>query len=127
MLTEPERLEALANRGPEKALSALLAVGGSMALMIHMDAWLCLIAVALRAPLIGKLADIAGKTVGLLGVLQQHALNRANALASEALRYPHSVVAHAARASVLDGYTQRCEEYMRVIRALEERVWMEVS
>lgn len=117
LLTEPERLESLANRGPERALSALLSIGGSLTLMLSMDSRLALVAVALRAPLIGMLAEIAGRTVGLLGVLQQHALNRANALASEALRFPHAIAAHAARQTVRLAYAARCEEYMRVIRA----------
>lgn len=117
LLTEPERLESLANRGPERALSALLSIGGSLTLMLAMDSRLALVAIALRAPLIGKLAEIAGRTVGLLGVLQQHALNRANALASEALRFPHAIAAHAARETVRSAYAIRCEEYMRVIRA----------
>lgn len=117
LLTEPERLESLANRGPERALNALLSAGGALALMLSLDWRLAIVAVALRAPLIGKLAQLAGQTVGLLGVLQQRALSHANALASEALAHPHAVAAHAARERVQADYAQRCEEYMRVIRA----------
>ena len=54
LLTEPERLESLANRGPEKMLNALLALGGSLALMLSMDWRLAIVAIGLRAPLIGK-------------------------------------------------------------------------
>ena len=51
----------------------------------------------------------------MLNVLQQRALDQANALASEALRHPRSVAAHAAEATVASEYARRCEEYMRVI------------
>ena len=93
-----------------------------MTSLAHMDpslpgGRLALVAIALRAPLLGSLAQIAGRTVGLLNVLQQHALNHANALASEALRHPHAVAAHAARRSVLREYARRCESYLSVIRA----------
>ena len=90
LLSEPERLESLANRGPERGLNALLSVGGGAALMFALDWRLALVAVALRAPLIGKLAAIAGRTVGLLNVLQQRTLDHANALATEALAQPSS-------------------------------------
>jgi ATP-binding cassette subfamily B protein len=117
LLSEPERLESLANRGPERALSAVLSLGGALVLMLAMDWRLTVVAIALRAPLISKLAEAAGKHVGLLGVLQQHALSEANALASEALAHPHSVAAHAARETILAEYTRRCRGYTRVIRA----------
>ena len=117
LLTEPERLETLANRGPERALNALISAGGALLLMLSLDWRLALLAVCLRAPFVGQLAKVAGKTVGLLGMLQQHALSRANALASEALANPHSVAAHGARESVQAEYACRCEEYMGVIRA----------
>ena len=55
--SEPDRLESLANRGPERALSALLSLGGSLALMLAMDVRLALVAVGLRAPLIARLAQ----------------------------------------------------------------------
>ena len=117
LLTEPERLENLANRGPERALSALLSVVGSLALMLSLDYRLALVAIALRAPLIGKLAEAAGATVGLLGVLQQHALSAANSVASEVFSHPHSVAAHGAQEAVHDRYAERCEDYMQTIRA----------
>ena len=117
LLTEPERLEALANRGPERALAALLSSGGALLLMLSLDWRLALVAVGLRAPLVGKLAEAAGRTVGLLGVLQQRALTRANALASEVLAHPHAVAAHGATDRVSRAYAGRCEEYMAVIRA----------
>jgi ATP-binding cassette subfamily B protein len=117
LLSEPERLESLANRGPERALNALLSVGGGAALMFALDWRLALVAVALRAPLIGQLAAIAGRTVGLLNVLQQRTLDQANALATEALAQPHAVAVHAARGSILDSYARRVEEYIDVIRA----------
>ena len=75
----------------------LLRAGGALALMVSLDWRLAIVAVALRAPLIGKLAQLAGRTVGLLGVLQQRALSHANALASEALAHPHAIAAHGAR------------------------------
>ena len=67
-------------------------------------------AVALRAPLIGQLATAAGRTVGLLNLLQQAALDDANALATEALAQPHAIAAHAARAPILSSYAQRVEK-----------------
>ena len=117
LLSEPERLEALANRGPERALSASLSVCGGLLLMLRTDLRLAAVAVALRAPLIGLLAEAAGRTVGLLGVLQQRALNEANALASEALGAPHTVAAQGARRAVLAEYARRVERYMEVLRA----------
>ena len=116
LVSEPERLESLANRGPERLMASLLACSGSLALMLSMDWRLTLVAVSLRTALITKLAELAGRTVGLLGLLQQQALSEANALASEALQQPRAVAAHAARRSVLAEYAARCEEYMRVIR-----------
>ena len=50
-------------------------------------------------------------------MLQQNALNEANALASEALAQPHAVAAHAARRSVLKEYSRRVSAYMAIIRA----------
>ena len=117
LLSEPDRLEALANRGVERGLAALVSVLGSFAMMAVLDWRLALIAVALRAPLVGKLAEAAGRTVGLLSMMQQKALNEANALASEALAQPHAVAAHAARGSVLEEYGRRVADYMAIIRA----------
>ena len=117
LLSEPERLEALANRGPERMLSACLSLGGALGLMLALDWRLTLVAVALRAPLIGRLAKAAGRTVGALNMLQQRELNEANAVASEALAQPHAVAAHAARRSLLATYAARVEAYMAVIRS----------
>lgn len=117
LLSEPERLQDLANRGPERCLTALLAVAGGLALMLATDWRLGLLALALRAPLIGVLAEAAGRTVGLFGVLQQHALNDANSVAAEALAQPHAVAAQAAHRSVLGRYTSKVEAYMEVIKA----------
>ncbi|KAL1503163.1 hypothetical protein AB1Y20_011222 [Prymnesium parvum] len=77
---------------------------------------LALLALVLRAPLLARLAVVAGRVVGLYGVAQQRALNAANALAAEALAQAQTVVAHAAVRSVLDEYDGRVREYMRVIQ-----------
>lgn len=117
LLSEPDRLESLANRGLDRGLTSVLSVGGSFALMLLLEWRLALLAVVLRAPLIGKLAEAAGRSVGLLGLLQQQALNEANAIASEALAQPLAVTAHAARRTVHSEYASRVEAYMQVIRA----------
>ena len=114
LISEPERLQEVANRGPEKALNALLSAGGGMLLMLRTEWRLALLAVLLRAPLLGALATTAGKTVGLYSALQQHALNEANALAAEVLGQSRSVVASDAATSVLDEYAQRVRGYAEV-------------
>ena len=73
LVSEPERLQEIANRGPERALNALLATIGGLTLMVRTDARLALIAVALRAPLLAQLATAAGRVVGRLNARQQEA------------------------------------------------------
>ena len=96
LLSEPQRLQEAANRGPERAVRAALTVVGALALMVATDWRLALVAVALRAPLLAKLAVAAGRVVGLYGVVQQRRYADANSLASEALSQAHTVAAHAA-------------------------------
>ena len=50
LLSEPERLQELANRGPERLLLSLLSLGGGAALMCASEWRLALLAVLLRAP-----------------------------------------------------------------------------
>lgn len=73
--------------GPQssQAMSALLSIGGGLGLMFATEWRLALLALLLRAPLLARLAVVAGRIVGLYGVAQQRALNSANALAAEAL------------------------------------------
>jgi ABC-type multidrug transport system fused ATPase/permease subunit len=117
LLSEPERLQELANRGPERLLLSVLSLGGGAALMCTAEWRLALLAVLLRAPLLARLAVRAGRTVGLYGALQQHTLNRANAYAAEALAQPLTVAVHAARAQMLREYGARVLGYLEVIRA----------
>jgi ABC-type multidrug transport system fused ATPase/permease subunit len=127
--TEPERLQELANRGPERALNALLGVCGGAALMTYTEPRLALAAVLLKAPLLSQIAVLAGRTVGLLGALQQSTLNRANALAAEALAQPQTVASLGARQAVLKEYGVRIGEYLKVIEQtlLTETVCSHVS
>lgn len=113
--SEPERLQELANRGPEKALNALLSIIGGAVLMIASEPRLAIAAILLKAPLLSRIAVLAGRTVGLFSALQQNALNRANALAAEALAQPHLVATLGARRAILDEYSSRIGEYLRVI------------
>lgn len=113
--SEPERLQELANRGPEKALNAVLSVCGGAALMALTEPRLALAALLLKAPLLSRIAVLAGRTVGLLGALQQSALNRANALAAEALAQPQTVASLGAREALLQEYGVRVGEYLEVI------------
>ena len=46
---------------PRRALGALISSGGALLLMLALDSRLALVAVGLRAPLIGKLAEAAGR------------------------------------------------------------------
>ena len=117
LITEPERLQELANRGPEKLLTALVSLVGGALLMFSTEWRLALLAVSLRAPLLTQLAVLAGRTVGLYGALQQHTLNQANSLAAEALSQPLTVAALAARPQVLKSYRKRVGDYLGVIRA----------
>lgn len=109
--------QEVANRGPEKALNALLAAGGGMLLMLRSEWRLGLLALLLRAPLLGALATAAGKTVGLYSALQTHALNNANALAAEALAQSRAVTASDAASGVLEEYAARVRAYAEVVRA----------
>ena len=86
-------------------------VVGALALMVATDWRLALVAVALRAPLLAKLAVAAGRIVGLYGVVQQRRYADANSLASEALSQPHTVAAHAAGDAVLRDYEGRVAAY----------------
>ena len=117
LITEPDRLQELANRGPERGLTALVSLAGGAILMFSTEWRLALLAVALRAPLLTQLAVLAGRTVGLYGALQQHTLNQANSLAAEALSQPLTVAALAARPQVLARYRQHVADYLGVIRA----------
>lgn len=123
LLTEPDRLEDLANRGIERALNAVLSLCGGLGLMLVTEWRLALLALLLRAPLLGRLAVIAGRTVGLYGVAQQRSLNRANALAAEALTQAQTVCAHAGSSEVLSDYRERVGDYMRVIRVSSQQQW----
>jgi hypothetical protein len=113
--SEPERLQDLANRGPEKAFNAVLGVCGGAALMAFTEPRLAAAALLLKAPLLSQIAVLAGRTVGLLGALQQDALNRANALAAEALAQPQTVASLGARQGILREYGRRIGEYLKVI------------
>ena len=117
LLSEPQRLQEAANRGPERAVRAALTVVGALALMVATDWRLALVAVALRAPLLAKLAVAAGRIVGLYGVVQQRRYADANSLASEALSQAHTVAAHAAGDAVLRDYEGRVAAYQEVIGA----------
>ena len=117
LLSEPQRLQEAANRGPERAVRAALTVVGALALMVATDWRLALVAVALRAPLLAKLAVAAGRVVGLYGVVQQRRYADANSLASEALSQAHTVAAHAAGDAVLRDYEGRVAAYQEVIGA----------
>ena len=105
LITEPERLQELANRGPEKLLTALVSLVGGALLMFSTEWRLALLAVSLRAPLLTQLAVLAGRTVGLYGALQQHTLNQANSRGRGAAAAHRSGARGAA--AVLKSYRKR--------------------
>ena len=116
LITEPERLERIANRGPERLLNAALGALGGCALMVRAEPRLALLAIALRAPLLARIASAAGTVVGGHNARQQAAMNEANALAAEALSQSRTVAACGAARSVLAEYASRVRAYMAVLR-----------
>ena len=100
-----------------------LAAGGGLLLMLQTDWRLAMLAVLLRAPLIGHLAAVAGRFVGRYSAMQQAAMNDANAWAAESLAEARLVHAHGARARP-SGMTTRSREIAACRRsALAESSW----
>ncbi len=116
LITEPDRLQEVANRGPERALNALLALAGGLALMLRTDWRLALVAILVRAPLVSPLSTAAGRAVGRISAAQQVAIEASNSYASEALHHARAVLALDAGPQILRDYGERVNHHTRVVR-----------
>jgi len=116
LINDSSQLSSLTQFTTQTLLGALVKFVGSLVAMYSTHAWLALIATCIT-PLNTFLVKRTGRIVGRYGVVQNHAMAKANAVVIEVLGSVRTVQSNVGETSESLRFMDRLNYYLRVIKA----------